>query len=71
MELRVQQREDDGRNYVAEFVEFVRPQVKTQEQLESRFDALACEFAMKNKGQYNPNRKTMDFEAIVVDIYDA
>jgi len=35
--------------------------VTTQEQLDSRFDALALEFAIKHNGEYRPETKTLSF----------
>jgi hypothetical protein len=54
MRLNIIQNETDKTDWLKKVVNFLSLQVKTQEQLENRFDILLVSFAMENNGVYNP-----------------
>lgn len=52
-------RVDDHREHFHLVGEFVRDRVKTQEQLESRLDALMTEYAMMHNAEYDAKERTL------------
>ncbi|MDD5458864.1 MAG: hypothetical protein PHF37_05700 [Phycisphaerae bacterium] len=64
MQLNIVQDDTDANNYIVDFVDYCkRNGVKTQEQLEQRFDALACGFAAAHNGNYDATTKTLTIMA--------
>jgi len=53
MQLTIDQVEQDKTDYLVDVVEFLKASgIKTRENLESRFDILLTEYAMKHNGFY-------------------
>jgi len=62
MNIRITQKDEDKTDYLKLFCKHLENNgIKTQEQLESRFDALALDFAIKHRGEYDPKTKTLLF----------
>jgi len=62
MQFEILQEEHDKRNILNMFTKFIEKNgVKTQEQLEQRFNCLAVDFCIKNNGVFSPDKKIMSF----------
>lgn len=60
MDILILQSETDKTDYLKLVAEFIEANgVKTQEQLEQRFDILLTQFAMEHNGDYNAEKKIL------------
>jgi len=60
MNIRITQLHEDKTDYLKLFCKHLENNgIKTQEQLESRFDTLALSFAMQHNGNYDAQQKLL------------
>ena len=62
MQFEILQESQDKRDILTMFTAFVdKKKIKTQEQLDQRFDCLAVEFCQENNGIFSTSKPTMNF----------